>query len=261
VVLHKFKWVLGGFKIPNPNHPIDDHICCYSWRYWAVDVVIYFIFNSQVVSCPIEACGGKIKGLHGITILLCYKCYSGTSACSWVRSWSRWRPGTPDPTGELGPDPPLSLFTSSYNWSFGHISWAIIKWLGKIINLDKNYFLGLCLLSVWPILPDPFGTGGWVNNCRTTVNVKYNKDTHFHQENAGWFVGGIPLSQWLCTSVKLHPSSRMQTLIVLISAVNTSLPDDISVIQMRVDILFMNESKIMDFDACIGLSICTTLLI
>jgi hypothetical protein len=69
---------------------------------------------------------------------------------------------------------------------------------------------------------------------------------------------GIPLSRWLHTSVKLHPSSCMHKLIILISAVNTSLSDDISVIQMCNGILFMNDSKIMDFDACIGVSICTT---
>lgn len=64
----------------------------------------------------------------------------------------------------------------------------------------------------------------------------------------------IPLSQWL----RMNPSLHMHKLVVLISAVNKNLANDISVVQMHNSILFMKESTLMDFDGRIDLSTCTT---
>ncbi|KAJ7814040.1 hypothetical protein B0H13DRAFT_1925034 [Mycena leptocephala] len=58
--------------------------------------------------------------------------------------------------------------------------------------------------------------------------------------------GIIPLSRWLRMGVT---SSCMQKLIVLISAVNTNLPVDISVVKMHNGPLFMKKSMLMEFDA------------
>ncbi|KAJ6598623.1 hypothetical protein B0H10DRAFT_2231603 [Mycena sp. CBHHK59/15] len=59
----------------------------------------------------------------------------------------------------------------------------------------------------------------------------------------------IPLSWWLCMGVSYIQARACHKLIVLILAVNTNLPEDISIVQMRNGILFMKESTLMNFDA------------
>jgi hypothetical protein len=84
------QWVSQHFKVYKADHPVSNHVHCFSWWNGAGDVVIHFVLealSNSWVSTP----GQEIEWLGNITIPACSPCNSSLCGCSWVGAvmWGR----------------------------------------------------------------------------------------------------------------------------------------------------------------------------